>query len=228
VAKNFGTTALMLAGLLLGAIASAQSNPTASRAPSLARWDVEGSIGLHLTGDAGVQPDTEPYQGARWGGSGVAAFRGSIGHYWTNHLKNEFGVSWMGERFSNVETADPGVPSGRASVTDTQQLQTFSAAATYQFRDNAFAHPYVSAGIAVLRVSDHYVQESRTFRINGVTYTARAIDEYVTSFLVRPIVAAGYKFYFNQRVYVRPEAAAAIGPGGSSHVALRIGVGTDF
>ncbi len=228
MAQRFNAMAIMLAVLLAAGTASAQSSPTVLDTPRLARWDVDGGIGLHLTGDAGVQPDTDPYQGARWGGSGVAAFRVGIGHYWTTHLKSEVGMSWIGDRSSNAEAPDPGVPSGRASVRVTERLRTFSASAVYQFRDNAFSHPYVSAGIAILQVRDNYFQAQRTFTLNRVIYTTRAIDDNVTTVLVRPVVAAGYKFYFNQRVYVRPEAQAVLGPDGSSHMVLRIGVGTDF
>jgi hypothetical protein len=46
--------------------------------------------------------------------------------------------------------------------------------------------------------------------------------------LLRPVAAAGFKTYFNERVFVRPEVNLAFGQPGTTQVNLRLDLGVDF
>jgi hypothetical protein len=55
-----------------------------------------------------------------------------------------------------------------------------------------------------------------------------ALDRTDMSVAARPVVAAGYKSYFNERTFMRTELQTSFGRGGGPHPALRIGFGFDF
>ena len=99
---------------------------------------------------------------------------------------------------------------------------------TYQFLENQFAHPYLSAGVRVGFLETHSTRSSQIYTQNRVTYTAPALDRTDSSVIVRPVVAAGFKSYFSERTFLRTEAAAMFDAQGSPHVALRVGFGFDF
>jgi hypothetical protein len=94
--------------------------------------------------------------------------------------------------------------------------RSVSASFTYQFFENVFAHPYVSAGIRVTSFSE----ETRTDvyypnqRCSTVTTSSRKFTQ------ARPFVAAGYKTYFNERLYMRPEVLVAFDENGLGTVRL--------
>jgi opacity protein-like surface antigen len=93
--------------------------------------------------------DDTPY-GDDWYGEG--RYGGSIAYYWTKHLKTEFEHQWSGEgeRYLQDFTRTNGAPV-YYSVQAFHQLQQSSLRMVWQFRDNAWVHPYVSAG-AVLDI----------------------------------------------------------------------------
>jgi hypothetical protein len=45
---------------------------------------------------------------------------------------------------------------------------------------------------------------------------------------VRPVVAAGYKSYFNEHAFMRTELQTSFGADATLHPAIRIGFGFDF
>ena len=94
--------------------------------------------------------------------------------------------------------------------------------------ENQFAHPYLSAGARISLLDTHSTSYPQAFAQNGVTYSSPAIDRTGSAVFVRPVAAAGFKSYFNERTFLRTEAAAMFDPQGSPHVALRVGFGFDF
>jgi opacity protein-like surface antigen len=93
--------------------------------------------------------------GDDWYGEG--RYAGSIAYYWTRHLKTEFEHQWSGEgeRYFQAFTPINGVPYSYG-VQSFHQLQQSSLRMVWQFRDNAWVHPYVSAGAVLDIERQHY------------------------------------------------------------------------
>jgi hypothetical protein len=122
-----------------------------------------------------------------------------------------------------------GLPNGGYAFTDqTFRLFAVTPAFTYQFFENSFAHPFLSGGLNVGMLNEHRQRDQTTYRVSGISYTVQAVDSRRTTVLVRPFVAGGFKSYFNDRTFVRPEIQTAFGSGGASQVGLRLDFGVDF
>jgi outer membrane protein W len=140
---------------------------------------------------------------------------GSAGHYWTPHLKTELEVATAGE--------------GRIGVLEDMRYRehrlretTLGATAVYQFFDNQWIHPFLGAGVEVAR-ERHLVDALIPGR---PLQSAPAIDR--TSYSVRPVVAGGFKFYVNDRAFVRTEVRTSFSTERPLAIQWRGGVGFDF
>jgi hypothetical protein len=112
---------------------------------------------------------------------------------------------------------------------DVRQTQIVLAG-TYQFLENTFAHPYVSAGVRV-GVLDIHAERAPYIYTNTPPYTSYAIPALAwdsTEARARPYVAVGSKSYFSERTFVRPEMVLGFNDRGFSQFALRLGFGVDF
>ena len=220
--------AMVVAAFLLPVHARAQEPPAAQI--SLKRWDLSGSIGLLWS----KGQDNFPYSYDFLDFAG--AYGLNTGHYWTNHLKTELGVTLAGSEF--VETGEtlrvPGFPISYSPSGPfvTSRLTTLSAVGTYQFFENVFAHPYVSAGFRLGWLGEHRfrAQGTSTFVERGVRYTFNVpmVDARNTSLLVKPLVAGGFKSYFNERTFIRSEILITFGSHGPTDVTFGLGIGVDF
>jgi hypothetical protein len=188
------------------------------------KWDAGGSLGILMAGQGKLGGQGE--SSCSCGGEAVA-WAGNIdfGRYLTQHLKAEAGLMWTTERyFYNYNYTYPQ----NFPLTSTQrsvQPTTFSGAMTYQFFENVFAHPYVSAGVHVTSFSEE--TQTLTYSSSFSTSPTRSSSsrKYTEA---RPFVAAGYKSYFNDRLYVRSEILASFDKDGFSHATARLGIGFDF
>jgi len=188
------------------------------------KWDVTGGFGI--MGTSG-----RDFGGSQFPGGGVntePAFTWNIdaGRYFTTHLKADVGLmgtssrsTWNNYFFSNGQTTG-------YSTRRIVHPKSVSVAGTYQFFENVFAHPYVSAGIRVTSM----VEEQLTYiyaqpYFPPPTPSTASKDRFAET---RPFVAAGYKSYFNERAYMRSELFFAFDRHGVSNGALRIGFGMDF
>jgi hypothetical protein len=192
--------------------------------PKLPRWDAGASFGF-LWGD-GWTADSDPYVA-----DANVAYHFDLGRYWTTHFKTETAVMLTPARsgYDYRPYPGPGYGGGVFSLTDTETtLTAISGAATYQFFENDFMHPFVSAGLQVGTVSQHRVRQPATVTSNRVTYQIPPIDEHSYAVLARPFVAVGAKSYFNERTYVRSELLIGAYDRGFSHATLRLGFGVDF
>lgn len=154
-----------------------------------------------------------------------------VGRYFTSHLKAELAVTTPRtyEYFLNEQIQVPGLPQDAGVYTEhAVRVFTMTPLFTYQFFENAFAHPYVSAGIHINLLDDHGTRRQETRRTGGVSYTLPALASHRTDALVRPTVAGGFKSYFNERTFVRPEVGVGFGPRGATQVNLRLDFGVDF
>jgi hypothetical protein len=211
------------AAALLFAAQSAVAQ-TAPALPKMPLWDTNFSLGM-ITNSARDEGDDADRSSIH------AEARFDVGHYWTQHLKTEAGVSFL-NRWDEFDFEIIPVPGSRGGgysyTTRTMRMTTITPTFTYQFLENQFVHPYLSAGARIGLLETHFARLPQIFTQEGVTYGVTAIDRTETTILVRPVVAAGCKSYFNERVFVRPEGQALFDRRGNPFVSLRVGVGIDF
>jgi hypothetical protein len=160
-----------------------------------------------------------------------------IGRFLTTHLKAEIGVRgpMRYDFYETISVPAPALPSGFGVTYADKHVRvlSFAPAITWQFFENTFVHPYLSAGVAV-DVSDiHRFREAGTSSIvvsrTTVRYDVPGIDTRETAVTARPFFAAGSKSYFgNGRWFVRPEIEIGVNKSRIGAVSLRLGVGADF
>lgn len=163
------------------------------------RLDASGTVGWfghdrEVRESQGYDDDTEH----RW------VFGGDVGWYWTEHLKSEIGISatTTGSSFVLVPVAAPALrdypyASGRRRGRETRIVtQQF-----YQFGHNAWVHPYVGAGVAVLWETSRIELDEPPFAFPGLPVPPPARAE--RAIRVKPVVSAGLKAYISPRAYFR-------------------------
>ncbi len=215
-----------LAATMQPAPARAQTPSTGgSAAPQggarLPRFDLGGSVGWANGREEvrSVYQSDDWYHDAGW-------FGVSAGYYWTEHVKIEFDVGATGEgHIYATEEINPG-PAFTEIFSD-HSFSTRRAAgyAVYQFRHNAWVHPFIGAGFEVEKLR-HRV--ARTFYSygppGGSTSNTADVDEPVG---VRPLVTAGIKVYVTPRAFLRTDVVASFGST-RDRALLRCGFGVDF
>jgi len=196
----------MLAAVLIPAAASAQE-PADSAAP-YRKWNA--SLGLQMsfwpTDDAVVR---------------IPAWNVDVARFWTPHVETSATLTANAEStYEFVSTT--ALPSATIDVNNVAKPAGLRLAGTYQFYENVFAHPYVSAGAQFGWFETERVTYSRT---GGVV----AVETIRRSVLTRPFVAGGFKSYFdNGRAFMRSELAVFVAPKGSPTAVVRIGFGFEF
>ena len=191
-------------------------------------WDFNMGVALHFE-DAAAIADRNGESGS-WRGTGAFELQG--GRYWTSHLKTEAGVlhAPADENYGGDPVPLSGGTTGFALYRERTQVTHVSGAATYQFFENVFAHPYVSAGVRVGVGSSHRTRDAfaTVYSRGAASYPIPALDERRTIVQLRPFAAAGFKSYFTERTFVRSELAAAFGSRGVTQLSLGLGFGVDF
>jgi hypothetical protein len=197
--------------------------PIPGSAQPLMRGDIGGSVGWLNA----HKPDVDTYD--HWYHAS-ALMSAAGGWYWTEHLRTaiEAGFSTEGEIYSYEEV-----------VIGNQELYTFSrhhfstkrvtVGQQYQFLHNAWAHPYLGAGVdltwdkeireddPLIRVDPTGLRTVRDAQTIGPTTSARA----------RPFGEIGAKFYMSRRAFLRTDMRFVFRDG-VDEVLLRFGVGVDF
>lgn len=208
----------------LGTAATAQELLEGNSSPGLRRWDVSGGVGLQTVAAKDLGRSYSAWEG-RW------QPRIQVGRYLTPHLKVEVmgGSPATYEFYESTPVSLPGTP-GPVFTTTAYRVRSLSVTslATYQFLDNAFAHPFVSTGIDVGYRQTRETRDEQTRRQNGVTLIVPASRTSRNAVVLRPLVAAGFKSYFNERVFLRSETSLAFGRATATRVGLRLDLGIDF
>ena len=200
------TTVLGLAFIVLAPEAWAQQPPPA--APAFARWDASAQLALLNRNKADLG---SPWD--HWYAAPVAG--GSAGYYWTTHFKTELDVATAG-----VGTID--APESQRYREHQLRETTVGASAVYQFFDNQWIHPFLGAGVEVAR-ERHLAGALPAVR---TLQAIPAIDR--TSYPVRPVVSGGFKFYVNERAFVRTEVRTSFSTDRPLAIQWRGGIGFDF
>jgi len=200
---------LMTLWFVLPVEATAQQ-PDAAARPLYRPWDISGGATIRFgEHDDAVVP--------------LGAWTADFGRYWTAHLKTSVTVATAGQSNYRGIVYDPS-----ASTTSSSESVTGPAAlavsGAYQFFENDFVHPYLSAGA-------RFASASTSTRV----YSTRAPYQFLGTFntperlQVRPTIGGGFKSYFgNGLAFMRTELLMSIAPHGSPNTILLIGAGVDF
>lgn len=214
---------LALSLIVIAAPARAQVQLTPPDPP---RWDASLDVGWQSGSKAG---QAEAWND--WYDSFAVSLRG--GRLVRPHLRLEAGLTLTsdGSVYQNERVELPG---GRPPVFFTRERQfrltAFDLAASYHFFENAWVHPFVSAGVqsgwerrrSSTPFPEYLPPDFRT------PVPVPPPEPERTEFSLRPLAAAGVKFYVSERGFIRTELAAVGGRRGVERVAWRIGAGVDF
>ena len=216
------------AALLWPATGLAQGTGGVSLTPiDLPRWDIAGDVGWLSSNKSEIGPDWNDWYDVATGGA-------SVGRYVTPHLRTELRLAFSGEgRVFHEERIDvPGqaFPSFRLREHHFRAT-TLGGSVAYQFFQNQWFHPHVAAGLEIVREADRtFAPESRLFPApSGVPLFLPAEAGGTTvSWAVRPVVGTGFKWYVNERGFVRTDVRVSIGDKRASHVVWTAGIGVDL
>ncbi len=179
------------------------------------KWDVAGSVGL-----LGV--NRGDFGKSRYDNNPPFAFNLDAGRYLTTHLKADAGFMVTPERSYYDPSQYPQLYSYSSRYV---RPLSMSGAATYQFFENVFAHPYVSGGVRLTAVYEEIETYLYDPALRGSNVQIMRRKTYVEA---RPFVAAGCKSYFNEWSFMKSELLVAVGSHGIAHSTLRVGFGVDF
>lgn len=219
-------TRLTLIALLLfgGRTAAAQDSEVAGR---VAQAELTASIGWlnarHPQNTGFGEPDN-------WLND-IAYGSAAGGRYVTDHIKTELEVftTTRGRQYRYERVLVNGIP-----TTSTARVRLgetgVSGALQYQFFHNAWAQPYVSAGIEVAHetTSDEY---DPIFLSDPVTHVLREAvpprTDTAAEWNARPFAGFGGKAYVTRRAFLFGDTRLAL-QRGINRVLLRGGVGVEF
>ena len=205
----------------------AVANLAAAQTPApQSRFDTAVTVGLIEARPGDLD---QPYYD-NWYAQG--RYAGSIGYYLTKNLKAEFEHAWSGEgsRYLLEYTQISGLPYPY-QVEQYFQLQQSTLRIVWQFRDNTWVHPYLSAG---------YVLDRERQRVHlPVTFQPGPRGERVLVQNERDLVertelrggvsiAGGAKIYINNNTFFNTGAIVTHSKPGTGTVNLIAGFGIDF
>jgi len=217
-------TFVLGAVLLAASVASAQTISTTPREP--ARWDAGGAVGWFAGNKEGLADEWND-----WYDTFAASL--AVGRYWTTHLKTEAAATFTNEGsvYGRDALVIPGQPYPIFRFREHHfGMTAISAAAVYQFLENAWVHPFVSAGVSLGWERDRSIVPGQVLPAGGLRplVIPASTETRHVSMEARPVVGGGLKCYTGERVFIRTDVGALIDAHGVSHVIWRIGVGTDF
>jgi hypothetical protein len=162
---------------------------------------------------------------------------GTVGYYLTPHLKPEIDVGGTGTtRYQTWrEISVPGQQYPGYVTTDHRATAASVAGhLLYQFGENAYFHPFVGAGAALLATRDrqHTPLQHHTVRRPDGTFQevliAEPSDATTTTRDGAGLVIIGFKAYPSERTFMRSDLQWTLGSPRQRYVSWRIGIGMDF
>jgi hypothetical protein len=219
---------LLLVVALYSDTALGQDSPS-----PLARADIAATIGSF----SAKRADAPEYD--RW----THSLAGSVGggYYWSDHLKTEIDVASArrAEVYGSESAGVPESPLSTIFLEHAYRSSTVSLGQSYQFRRNAFFHPFVGAGVDVERLSHEIERPPQSISIYArnplnpqvVSVTGQisipALTRTETTVIVSPFAAAGFKAYFTERGFFRTDLKVGL-RNDVDRVSWRAGFGADF
>ena len=218
-------TVFLAASLLLAAAPPllAQDEPAP---PRLMRGDISGTVSWVTINKSDVRSYNDWH--SQFGVSGGA------GWYWTDHHKTQ--VEFAATTAASVYSSEPFVvgPQQQTFVTTVRsyESQRVSLTQLYQFRRNEWVHPFLGAGLDIVREQssgrddpifwyDPIVRQSRLAR-DSVGYGTQS------EIAARAVLTAGVKAYFSRKVFALTDLRVSIGGQRTEDVQWRVGLGADF
>ena len=197
-------------------------HPLQAQTPDPPKVDTSGTVGWFVSDRDRSEDRLYDDRQDRW------VFGGDLGFYWTEHVKSEVGISatTTGSSFVLVPVAtqdDPRYPF--LSAHRRSREVRVVAQQIYQFGHNAWVHPYVGAGIVVLREVSRLEFDRSPYAYTGAPELPPDHEETATR--VKAVLSVGLKAYLSPRAFVRGDAI--LSPWTSSRdITLRIGIGVDL
>jgi hypothetical protein len=155
-----------------------------------------------------------------------------VGHYWTEHLKTEaeLAVTGRGNLVSFEDQHREPFVTRYVYRDHTYQLVTLSLVQSYQFRQNAWVHPFVGAGLDIdweRRAVEGSVQVTDSSGSEPVFSSEPLPRETHTGVIARAVAVTGFKAYVARNAFFRMDLRASV-TDGLDQVAWRFGFGWDF
>ena len=209
-------------------IGPARAQQTISLVPADApRWDAGGAVAWASRNQpraSGTSPEEN------WINAG--SLSGSVGYHWTSHLTLEADVGTSSTaRFYTYELVVPPdrtTPVYRSSEHGVKTT-TGAGAVSYQFFENRWVHPFVVTGIEVSRERDRL--ESilpPIFTPGGRTDLPVTSTEFKTTNVVRPLAGGSFKFYVDERAFIKSDLRFTFDSRGPATSSWRVGIGFEF
>ena len=156
----------------------------------------------------------------------------SVGRYWTEHLKTEveLAITGHGNLVSFEELDGEPLVSRYLYRNHTYEVRTLSLVQAWQFRHNAWIHPFVGAGIDIdsERLTTEGSLQVNDSRSDPPQLTEEALPRDThTDVIARAVAIAGLKAYVARKAFFRTDTRASFAEG-IDNVAWRLGFGWDF
>ena len=216
--------ALAATVMFIPTVAFPQTTPTTSSAGT--GFDATGYVAWLGGNRGGVGGDTfrDWFSTGLWGAG--------IGRYWTEHLKTEAEVTSTGRgTLVSFEQVPGAEPFSRAVYRNhAYRLHTLSLVQSYQFRHNAWVHPFAGAGLDIdweRRTTDGSVQSVDSVGDRVIVTSDPLPREEHTEVIARAVAIVGCKAYLARHAFLRTDVRASIHDG-VDYVAWRFGLGWDF
>src|SRR4029434_10182128 len=108
------------------------------------------------------------------------------------------------------------------------RFTTASAGLTSQFFENSWFHPFVSAGLEIVREREHVETTVPGFPPRSFPPSIVTEPETIVRFAARPYVATGFKVYVSERAFIRSDVRTSWSSDGLAALGWHNGVGFDF
>jgi hypothetical protein len=191
------------------------------------RWDVSGDVGWLSSNKSGIAaPWNDWYD--------VAAGGGSAGFYVTPHVKAELRLAFSAEgRVDEEERLDvPGQTFPAFRLREHHfRTSTLGAAIAYQLFDNQWFHPHLGVGFEIVRERERVFAPEWRMPPRGIgppVVIPGSNARTGVAWAVRPLLSTGFKWYVNERGFVRTDVRVAIGNRRAAHVGWTAGIGVDL
>ena len=192
--------------------------------PALPKHDATLTIGW-----AGSEYELSRYD--RWRASLLVG--GSVGHFWTDHLKTEFEAGWSNP--GKAEIYEDITYLGALTYAEADHRShdlRLGATQIYQFGRNAWVHPYVGVGFDVVRreTSIERRPQSRAVFLppnRNIPVEIPPASERRTDVFGQGILKTGLKLYASEKAFFYTEFKLGLRRD-VDHVVWKIGLGFDF
>ena len=197
-----------------------------AQAPATALPENDASIAIGWSGS-----DFQLQSYDRWRGGVLAA--ATAGHYWTDHVKTEIEAAWTTPGTDQIyeDFAYTGAPTYAVSDHTARDVR-LGITHIYQFGRNAWVHPFVGAGVDLVRRAARTDRREQTRSVylppNRTTpVVIPPAHERRTDVFGQAVLKTGLKMYATERAFFNTELKVGIRED-VDHVVWKVGFGVDF